>query len=106
MKSLDLFRERLDYTVENAIPVHIRFGQKLESLVKANALFLQSQSDNDTVTYIKGLVAFADGNEPRQLPTAPSASPAPAAVPDGGNYDAMFEAKSFKKKEFICPKLA
>ena len=40
-KSLDVFRERMNYDVTEAVPVIARFSQKLIDQSRLNAFFLQ-----------------------------------------------------------------
>jgi hypothetical protein len=54
--SLEVFRERLDYQVEDRIPVNVAFLSKLRQLVKRNQEHLQAAGDQATIKHVLNLL--------------------------------------------------
>jgi hypothetical protein len=60
---LDMFRSRIDFDVETAVPAPISFTQKLDDSVAANSLFLLTDpSAQRVIGYIRSLLVSAESN--------------------------------------------
>lgn len=58
LDSLDVFRERVDYAVENSVPAPKKFVNTLKEMVRMNRRFIESKDDEDDVRYILETVSY------------------------------------------------
>jgi len=49
---VDVFRDRVDYSVENSIPVYKAFTKKLQDMCNENRAFITAENDVQTVRNI------------------------------------------------------
>jgi hypothetical protein len=80
-KCLDVFRERLDYSVRNTVPVSVPFAIKLEKLLAANALFVSDDASKATVDLVRRWVTEKGDGKALPPPASPSAAASGAAAP-------------------------
>ena len=57
--SVDVFRERVDYSIENVVPTPLPFVQKLEKMIREHATFLQDATDQAAVKQVLTLVSVS-----------------------------------------------
>jgi len=70
LQSLDVFRERLDYAVEDTVPVRVRFSQKLANAIKTFGGFLTAQEERAVCEHIMKLVTFSETEDARMMAIA------------------------------------
>jgi hypothetical protein len=68
LESLDVFRERVDFAVENSVPAPKEFLSTLKEIVRLNQRFIESKEDEEDVRYILGTVSVGEqqGTSARQ----------------------------------------
>ncbi len=59
VSSIDVFRERVDYVVDSAVPVHVHFKEKLERKIHANQQFIATENEKNAIAHVLGLVNSA-----------------------------------------------
>merc|ERR1712083_1168759 len=58
--AIDVFRERIDYTIENIVPKKIRFAEKLSQLAQDYQAFLTNKDDANTVAHLHSLLTNSE----------------------------------------------
>lgn len=79
--SLDVFRERLDYQVEDRIPLNVAFLSKLRQLVKRNQQHLGAASDQATIKHVLNLLTQSQAALPAEEVAALAATPTSPTSP-------------------------
>ena len=72
--SIQVFRERLDFSVENSVPETKPYSSRITEMVQAKSSLIRTEDERKTVAYIQRLVvdAEAKSEELKQHAAAPT----------------------------------
>ena len=58
--ALDVYRFRVDFSVDNSVPSLASFTQKLQAAIDQHAAFLEDESDQQTIADIRRMIVHAE----------------------------------------------